>query len=148
MGVIIFMDDKLSKFLQIEIDQINAHLPSKPVKLSVLDGYEIQGYQSRDGNFTHFAKNEITHIKNMIPKNFWKHVQLPIIILRRRDLGTGVFTIGGTEENSYVIEKILDDNLSNYLIWKNSETNQKILYRPDIIIIRKFLPTTTVLGFS
>ena len=105
------MDDKLSKFLQIEIDQINTHLPSKPVKLSVLDGLKIQGYKSRDGNFTYFSTNEINQIKNMIPKDFWKHIQLPIIILRRRDLGTGAFTIGGTEENSYVTEKILDDNL-------------------------------------
>jgi len=144
----VLMDDKLSKFLQIEIDQINTHLPSKPINLSILDGLKTQGYKSRDGNFTHFSTNEINQIKNMIPKDFWKHVQLPIIILRRRDLGTGAFTIGGTEENSYVIEKILDDNLSNYLIWKNTEKNQKILYRPDISIVRKFFPTTTVLGFS
>jgi len=142
------MSDRLSRFLQTEIDQINTHLPAKPIQLSLILKMKQPKYKLRDGQFSDFNSDEIESIKEIIPEKYWKQVLLPIIILRRRDLGAGAFTVGGTDPNRYLIEKLFADDLPSFEIWRVEKKDIKIFYKPQVRIIRKTYPSTTVIGFS
>ena len=142
-------DDKLSNFLKHEIDSINMHLPKKRVSLDLaLKGYNI--YVCKDNSQLYIDKKEIEKINSICPKNKHKEVFLPFLIVRRRDLGKGTYVISGELIDQYIVLQILektdkkwDDFLKNPL-----PKHLTFLYKPDIINLRKELPTSTVIGFA
>jgi len=141
------MSDKLSRFLQAEIDQINTHLPAKPVPLSLILKMKEPGYRLRDGQFSNFNDDEIELIKELIPEKYWRQVLLPIIIIRRRDLGQSAYTVGGSDPNRYIIESIFDE-LPSFELWRLEKEETRIFYKPHIRQIRKKYKSTTVIGFT
>ena len=141
------MSDRLSKFLQHEIDTINVHLPKKVLSLKVIDKMEKPGVYLRDGTFNDIESKEIERIKNLVPDQFKGQVLLPIIITRRRDLGRGAYTVGGSDPNLYVILSLFDE-LPDYKRWKSKKRERYILYRYQLRKIRTEYPTSTVLAFA
>lgn len=141
------MSDRISKFIQTEIDQINVHLPIKVMSLANLIKSEQYEVQSRDGSIIQFDQKEIEFIKQLIPKNYWNQVLLPIIITRRRDLGAGSFTVGGSDPNLYIILSLFE-KLPKYEIWKINKRESYVIYKPQLKKIRKELDTTTTIAFS
>ncbi len=140
--------DRFTKFMQMEIDKINDHLPAKPLPLNLILKMKEPVYKLRDGDLTSLDLDEIEKIKELIPEKFWNQVLLPIIIIRRRDLGTAAFTVGGSDANLYIIQSIFEE-LPDFDMWKLSKSDKpKVFYRPHIRDIRKSYPTVTVIGFT
>lgn len=141
------MSDRLSKFLQHEIDMINVHLPKKVLSLKVIEKMEKPGVYLRDGTFNEIEQKEIERIKNLVPDQFKGQVLLPIIITRRRDLGLGAYTVGGSDPNLYVILSLFDE-LPDYKRWKTNKREKYVLYRYQLRKIRKEYPTSTVIALA
>ena len=141
------MSDRLSKAIKFEIDSINTHLPTKVMTLRKLILMEKPGVKLRDGHFHEFEANELNIIKEKIPKQYWGHVQLPVLITRRREMGAGVYVVGGSESNLYLLLSIVRD-LPNYDIWRIKEEKKYVIYTIDLRKIRKSMPTTTTVAFS
>lgn len=142
-------DDKLGKFLQHEIDSINFHLPKKRVPLHIAkNGYNT--YISKDNNQIYIDMKEITSLLEICPQERIKDVLLPILIIRRRDLGSGTYVISGELLEQFLVLKSLDSFKGT---WKDFADNPPpnhvtFLYKPDLIQLRKKLPTSTVIGFA
>lgn len=141
------MSDRLSKFLQNEIDMINVHLPKKVLSLKVIEKMEKPGVYLRDGTFNEIEQKEIERMKNLVPDQFKGQVLLPIIITRRRDLGLGAYTVGGSDPNLYVILSLFDE-LPDYKRWKTDKREKYVLYRYQLRKIRKEYPTSTVIALA
>ena len=142
-------DDKLSNFLKHEIDSINSHLPKKRVSLSVaLKGYNV--YVSNDNIQLYIDKKEIDLILSICPSEKEKDVLLPILIIRRRDLGLGTYVISGELIDQFLILKVLDKFEGSWVefIEIPHPKHLTFLYKPDLITLRKMLPTSTVIGFA
>ncbi len=142
-------DDKLSKFLKHEIDSINLHLPKKKVSLdNARQGYNF--YINREEIQLLIDKKEIDLLVDICPKDKIKDAHLPILIIRRRDLGRGTFVIAGELVEQYIVLKALK---KLEIDWDQFRKNPDIssstfLYKPDLIDLRKTLPTSTIIGFS
>jgi uncharacterized protein (UPF0216 family) len=142
-------DDKLSNFLKYEIDSINLHLPKKIVSLSVANkGHNV--YVSRDNSQLYIDKKEIDLLLSICPNAKENEVLLPFLIIRRRDLGLGTYAISGELIDQFLILKVLDKYDGSWVEFiKNPLPKHLIfLYKPDLITIRKLLPTSTVIGFA
>ncbi len=142
-------DDKLTNFLKYEIDSINKHLPKKRTSLDMaLKGFNL--YVSMENNQIHIDKNEIKYLQELCPEEKLKNVHLPIIIIRRRDLGSGTYVISGELLEQYLILKALDKTTEDWETFLKEKHSTKLffLYKPDLIKLRKTLPTSTVIGFS
>jgi len=142
-------DDKLSKLLKHEIDSINLHLPKKKVSLTnASQGYNF--YVNREDSQLLIDKKEVDLIIDICPKEKIKDVFLPILIIRRRDLGGGTFVIAGELIEQYLVLKALKKIEENWdQFRKDSDlSNRTFLYKPDLIELRKILPTSTIIGFS
>lgn len=144
-----FEDSKLTKFLKHEIDSINMHLPKKRVNLEIaLKGYNI--YISKENNQIYIDKNEIKLLEKLCPKEKLKSVYIPILIIRRRDLGAGTYVISGELIEQFLVLRAInkiDTDWVQFTEEKHSPTSH-FLYKPDLIELRKTLPTSTVIGFS
>ncbi|MHA1197790.1 MAG: DUF61 family protein [Candidatus Heimdallarchaeaceae archaeon] len=144
-----YEDSKLTKFLKYEIDSINMHLPKKRVSLEMaLKGFNL--YVSKENNQIHIDKKEVQFLKDLCPAEKLKSVYLPILIIRRRDLGAGTYVISGELVDQYLVLRainIIDEDWDKFT-QKELKPNSLFLYKPNLIELRKVLPTSTVIGFS
>ncbi len=141
------MSDRLSKAIKFEIDSVNSHLPIKVQTLRQIIQMDNPGVKLRDGHFHEFNLDELTIIKEKIPKQYWGHIQLPILLTRRRELGSGVYIVGGSESNLYLVLSIVRD-LPNFDTWRIKNEKDYTIYTIDLRKIRKKMPTTTTVAFS
>ncbi len=142
-------DDKLSKFLKYEIDSINLHLPKRRVPLSVADkGHNV--YISKDNSQLYIDKKEVDLLLSICPNAKENEVLLPFLIIRRRDLGLGTYVISGELIEQFLILKVLDKYDGSWVEFIENPLPKHLtfLYKPDLITIRKILPTSTVIGFA
>ena len=144
-----YEDSKLTKFLKHEIDNVNMHLPKKRVNLDIaLKGYNL--YITKEDSQIHISKKEIQLLSELCPRERYKSVYLPILIIRRRDLGSGTYIISGELIEQYLVLRALEkiDTSWDQFTKKEYKPKSFFLYKPDLIELRKKLPTSTVIGFS
>jgi uncharacterized protein (UPF0216 family) len=137
----------IERLIENEIDSSNDHLPAKKVALSELIQSDPPSFVTRGGERSVFLKDEIDMLAKEVPSIHHNEFMLPIVILRRMDLGTGIYTIAGSKTELFLISKILgqDDLQWDELVsWRPVDR----LARPQIQIVRRKLPSTTSLGFT
>lgn len=142
-------DDKLSKFLKHEIESVNNHLPKNRVSLKKAgEGNTI--YENREGAQLYINKKEIEILLEICPKDKYKDVYLPILIIRRRDLGRGTYVITGELIDQFLVLKAIKKYEGSWDDFKkeNHTPSGMYLYKPNLIDLRKILPTSTIIGFS
>ena len=139
------MNSKLDKLLEHEIDTLNDHLPRARIRLIDLLKEENPHFVTRCGDKSVFKVEELEWLSKEVPKKLHDSIRLPIVILRRLDLGQGIHSVSGNKTELFMIHRILgyDD-----LAWENLSKWSSVehLARPQVQIIRKKLPSTTTLG--
>ena len=132
--------------LENDIDTANDHLPLKKVSLASLLEEEKPSYQTRGGETSRFLIEEIQFIAQEIPPEHHISFMLPIVILRRMDLGTGIHTVAGSKTELFLLHRILNPEAK----WVDLPSWHPIerLARPQVQLIRRKLTSTTCLGFT
>lgn len=139
------MSPSIDKLLEYDIDTLNDHLPEYRVTLRELLTENIQRFITRGGDESVFLIEDIEFLKQEVPEIFHDDIRLPIIILKRLDYGSGLYTVAGNKAELFTIHKILGyDDLSweNFGAWKPIEQ----LARPQVQILRRKMPSTTTIG--
>ncbi len=137
----------IERIIEREIDQINDHLPQTTILLSQLESDRRLTYVTRGGDSSAFRADEIDFLLREVPPHFRDKISLPIVILRRIDLGPGMYTISGGRLVSFLLHRVLgqvDLAWEDLMDW----TERTTLARPEVQAIRRRLPTTTCLGFA
>ncbi len=137
----------IERMIENEVDASNDHLPAKRVSLSELIQSTSPIFDTRGGETSLFLKHELELLAKEIPTKHHDEFMLPIVILRRMDLGTGIFTVAGSKTELFFIHKTLGHES---LHWDDLVSWRPIdrLARPQVQIIRRKLSSTTCLGFT
>ncbi len=129
----------LEEYLRKELRLVNLHLPYKKRSLDELLKEEFPHVVLRDGSVHYFKRKELELLASLVPREKWGELYLPILLEVSPEYGEGAIVVRG-EIESMVISRILD------LDWdRNSEL---VIYRPQVSILRRKLPTTTQYVFS
>jgi uncharacterized protein (UPF0216 family) len=138
----------LETVIQREIDAANDHLPSATIPLSELIASDSPCYVTRSGESSAFRQEEIEMLSNEVPAEFQSDLRLPIVILRRMDLGPGIFTVAGGRVELFLVQRMIVGHVD--LSWNIIRTWKPIdtLARPQVQIVRRKMPSTTCLGFT
>ena len=139
------MNSRIDKMLEHEIDTLNDHLPRARIRFSDLLKEEDPHFMTRSGEKSVFKAEELDWLSKEVPKNLHHSIRLPIVLLRRLDLGQGIHSVSGNKVELFMIHKVLGyDDLAwdKFAAWKPIEQ----LARPQVQIIRKKMPSTTSLG--
>lgn len=136
----------IERMLENDIDTANDHLPAKKESLASLLDDEKPEYLTRGGEPSRFLVEEIRMLGKEIPPEHHSSFMLPIVLLRRMDLGRGIHTAAGSKTELFLLHRML--NLEAQ--WANLPSWRPIdrLARPQVQIIRRKLPSTTCLGFT
>ena len=143
------LDDRLSKFLKHEMESVNLHLPKSRITLQkAKEGHSH--YINREEVELYINQKEIQLLLDLCPKEKYKDVYLPILIIRRRDLGSGVYVISGDLIEQFLVCKAVDKYQNSWENFKSEDHSPSLtyLYKPDLVKLRKVLPTSTVIGFT
>ena len=136
----------IERLIEREIDSANDHLPVRRIPLSELVDSDSPSFKTRGGEDSVFLKAEISMLAEEVPSVHHGSIMLPIVILRRRDLGSGIYTVTGSKIELFLVHRFLEqdglgwDEINS---WKSTERYA----RPQIQILRRKLSSTTQLGF-
>ena len=136
----------LERMIEQEMDSANDHLPLRRIPLTDLLSSDTPSFKMRSGEDSAFIKDEIQMFADKIPSAHHGSIMLPVVILRRRDLGSGLYTITGSKAELFFIYQLLgyvDLGWEEFDRWKTVDR----LARPQIQLLRRKLPSTSVIGF-
>ena len=141
------MSKFIDKMIEHDIDTLNDHLPDSRVPLSDLIGVDSPQFKTRVGEVSVFRVEEIEDLTLEVPRKFHESIKLPIIILRRLDHGSGIYTVAGNKAELFMVHRIIgyvDLEWEDFAKWKPIEK----LARPQVQILRRKLPSTTSIGIG
>lgn len=132
------MEDRSFRILSKQLQLLNRHLAKTRQDLESLLKEDTPEAVLRDGGRHAFKKTELAKIANILPLNM-HNIKLPLYIeLAPGKFGRGTARILGKTECKLV---------SNILGVKKNK-DELFLYRPDMMKLRKELPTTTQYMFT
>jgi uncharacterized protein (UPF0216 family) len=102
---------------------------------------------ARDGTKLLIDREELKRVSDMVPKTLHGRLHLPIVLIRRIDLGQGVFTISGEKIEAFFVAKILETTNESFMNYETASI-QDHLYRPQVQELRRKLRTLSVIGFG
>lgn len=137
----------LNRIWRADVERINDHLPKEFKTLSQLLNSDEPMVETKGGTPLIFDRNELRKLAEIIPLEMHDKVKLPFILLRRLDLGRGVFQILGGKNELYAIAKIL--GVSKKFNSASSITDEPFyLYKSQVFKLKRLFRTITVIGFA
>jgi uncharacterized protein (UPF0216 family) len=140
-------DKMLNYIWKHDVNKLNDHLPSKTVALSELLSLRQPAIKTRDGTNFWIDKDELKRIASLVPSRLHTELHLPIILIRRMDLGEGIFSIGGGKLEAYFAAKMLGITQEPFDHYESADIPQYI-YRPQVQELRRKLRSLSVIGFG
>jgi uncharacterized protein (UPF0216 family) len=130
-----------------DVNKMNDHLPSRTVPLNDLLSEQEPIIKAKDGTKLWIDKEELMKVANMVPKVLHGKLHVPIILIRRIDLGEGIFTIGGGKLEAFFVAKILGTTSESFMNYETVDV-QSHVYRPQVQELRRKLRSLSVVGFG
>jgi uncharacterized protein (UPF0216 family) len=136
----------MTSLLREEVRRLNAHLPRRRKTIKELLAEDAPSVQAVDGSPIVLRKEEITSLARDIPSSLHDKVKLPFLIVRRMDLGKGVYVFIGEPLEQKVLEWIL--GLTELPIGTKESSEPLYIYKPQVSeLIRRF-HSLLVIGFG
>ncbi len=138
--------DHLAGIWRREIDKINDHLPRNYKTLESLLESENPYVVTLDGDKIPFNREELELLAKMVPKRYHGKLQLPIVFIRRIEMGEGVFSISGGRIEKGVVMKLLGATEDPF---SEDENNfPPYIYRHQVLEVRRKIRSLTTIGFA
>jgi len=130
-----------------EIRKLNTHLPKQRRSLKELLEAADTTLPAMDGSMIPLRKEELEELAKIVPEEYRDPLRLPIIVLRRMELGKSVYTLSGDKVEEFTVKKILGKTSAEYHTMYLDD-KPLFLYRPDVSeLIRRF-HSLVVIGFG
>jgi len=130
-----------------ELRKLNTHLPKQRRSLKQLLTETEPTLAAMDGSTIVLKKEEIEELGQIVPLEYHDSVRLPIIVLRRMELGKSVYTVSGERVEEFTVKKILGRTDADYHAI-HFENDPFFLYRPDVSELIGRFHSLVVIGFG
>jgi uncharacterized protein (UPF0216 family) len=130
-----------------ELRKLNTHLPKQRRTLSELLRNNDPTLEAVDGSAIVLKKSELEELAGIVPREYQDRLKLPIIVLRRMELGRSVYTVSGDRIEEFTIRKILGTTDEDYY---QMYTDQEpvFLYKPQVSELLRRFHSLIVVGFG
>lgn len=121
------------------IRKLNAHMPKDRKTLKQLLSEEEPSVEAADGSKIYFKKADLERLAQTVPRERHSKLYLPIVVVRKLELGRGVYMLyGGREEKRLV---------ANLLGLEDGE-GEIYLYKPQVSELISKLKSLLTIGFE
>jgi uncharacterized protein (UPF0216 family) len=130
-----------------ELRKLNTHLPKQRRPLKELLGETDPTLPSVDGSSIVLRKVEIEELARIVPREYHDLLKLPLIVLRRMELGRSVYTVSGDKVEEFTVKRILGKTTAEYHTMYLDD-KRLFLYRPDVSELLRRFHSLVVIGFG
>jgi uncharacterized protein len=134
--------------LQNEMRKLNAHLPKNRKTIRELLGECEPTVSTVGGEKFSMKKLEVEALSAELPDALLDRVKLPIVLLRRRELGSGAFTLLGDSYEEYALSKVLGDYTGTLTDFQRSKESPIVFYKPQVSELMRRFHSLIVIGFG
>jgi hypothetical protein len=121
-----------------ELRNINTHLPIQRATLKELLAQPNPTLPTVDGSMIVLRKEELDELSRLVPPEYHDQLKIPLIVLRRMELGKSVYTVSGNRVEEFTVRKILGKTTVEYHTMYLDD-KPLFLYRPDVSdLLRRF----------
>ncbi len=142
-------DTVFDKILREEVRRLNQHLPKKRRPLMELLTEASPEVSSLDSRKIVMRKEELERLASLIPKDAQERLQLPIVLIRRSEMGLGAFTVlSGDKLEMYAVSRLLGTFASSLEDYLRDYTSELVVYKPQISELIRNYHSLIVIGFG
>lgn len=123
--------DKTDMILKKEIFSLNKHVPRRRKTLKELLVEERPHVVDGAGNRHRFKRNELKYLSNLLSEDECSKLKLPIYIEIE------------SETSGAIISGMIERKIVSIILDKEILDGEMFIYRPEMRILRRKLPTTT-----
>src|SRR5256712_8745901 len=134
--------------LQNELRKLNTHLPKNRKTIRELLAEDQPTVSTVSGEKVAMKKAEIEALTAELPEALRDKVKLPIVLLRRRELGAGAFTLLGDSYEEYALSKVLGDYDDSQADLRQARESPKVFYKPQVSELMRRFHSLIVVGFG
>lgn len=141
-------DRFLDVTLQNELRELNKHLPKNRKTIRELLTEDPPTVSTVGGEKVTMKKSEIEALSAELPDPLRDRIKLPLVFLRRRELGAGAFALLGDSYEEYALSKLLDDYKGTLADFIRSRESPTIFYKPQLSELMRRFHSLIVVGFG
>jgi uncharacterized protein (UPF0216 family) len=141
------MERALDTILTHEIRKLNTPLPKHRRTLGELLKSTDPAVEAVDGTSLLLRTVELEELSKIVPREYHDRLRLPIIILRRMDLGKSTYTVSSEPIEEFAVKKILGaTDVDFHQMYIDRESF--FLYRPQVVELLRRYHSLFVIGFG
>jgi uncharacterized protein len=141
------MERALDTILTHEIRKLNTHLPKHRRTISDLLKSTDPAVEAVDGTSILLRRVELEELSKIVPREYHDRLRLPIVILRRMDLGKSTYTVSSEPIEEFAVKKILGaTDVDFHQMYMDRESF--FLYRPQVVELLRRYHSLFVIGFG
>ena len=134
--------------LKDDLRRLNSHLPKQRKTLAELLKEFAPSVASVSGDQIRMRKSELEELAHSVPTTAQERIRLPLILLRRTDLGPGAYTVLGDPYEEYAISFLSRPSDTDFEEFKRRRTSPSVFYKPEVSqLLRRFHSLVTI-GFG
>jgi uncharacterized protein (UPF0216 family) len=141
------LDRAFDAVLSYEIRKLNTHLPKQRKAMSELLKHNDPIVEAVDGSKILLRTTELEELAKIVPKEYQDRLRLPIIVLRRMELGKSTYTVAGERIEEFTVMKILGETDLDYREMYRDRASS-YLYRPQVAELMRKYHSLFVIGFG
>jgi uncharacterized protein (UPF0216 family) len=100
-----------------------------------------------DGTSILLKKEELERLARIVPENYHDQIRLPMIVLRRMELGKSIYTVAGEPIEEFAVKKILGLTEADFPGMR-MDRSPFFLYRPQVAELLRQYHSLFVIGFG
>ncbi len=141
-------DRVFDTMLREEIRRLNTHLPKSRRTIMELLDEETPSVTTVDGGRVVMKRSELEELAGSLPEEARDKVRLPLVLLRRAELGPGAFTLLGDTLEEFALSRIVGGFQGTYEEFKGTRAGPNIFYKPQISDLLRRYHSLVVMGFG
>ncbi|MBS7287642.1 MAG: DUF61 family protein [Candidatus Freyarchaeota archaeon] len=139
-----FFERFIKALWKSELQKLNDHLPKEYKTLAQLLGEDEPHVTTVGGDRIIISRKDLELVARLVPERHHDKLRLPLIFIRRIDMGEGVYTIGGGLLERLLVSSLLKENP---VFLEKEEEALEYIYRPQLWHLKKLVRSLVVVGF-
>ena len=141
-------DKFLDVMLREEMRKLNTHLPKKRRSLRELLDEDTPTVNAVDGRKIIMKRSEIEELGTVLPEEVRERVRLPLVFLRRTELGPGAYTLLGDSAEEFALSRIVKGYARDFEEFKRNKSDGTLFYKPEVSELMRRYHSLLVIGFG
>jgi uncharacterized protein (UPF0216 family) len=134
--------------LQEEIRRLNQHLPKQRRTMADLLKEETPQVSSIDGKSIMMRREDLERLASLVSTDALEKIHLPIVFIRRSEMGRGAYTVLGDKPEAYAVARALGSFSGDLEEYRRQSGPEPVVYKPEISELMRKYHSLIVIGFG